>query len=29
MARFQCLDPQRKMQLITMFMRVGDARRGR
>lgn len=26
MARFQTLDPQRKMQLITMFMRVRDTR---
>jgi hypothetical protein len=29
MARFKALDPQRKMQLITMFMRVKDARGGR
>ena len=28
-ARFKTMDPQRKMQLIAMFMRVGDARRGR
>ena len=29
MARFKTMDPQRKMQLIAMFMRVGDARHGR
>lgn len=28
-ARFKTMDPQRKIQLIAMFMRVGDARRGR
>ncbi len=28
-ARFKTMDPQRRMQLIAMFMRVGDARRGR
>jgi hypothetical protein len=29
MARFHALDPERKMQLITMFMRVRDTRSGR
>ena len=29
MARFKTLDPQRKMQLMTMFMKVRDAERGR
>jgi hypothetical protein len=29
MERFRALDPQRKMQLITMFMRVRDTRGGR
>ena len=29
MARFKTLDPQRKMQLMTMFMKVRDAQRGR
>ena len=29
MARFQSLDPQRKMQIMAMFMWVDDARRGR
>ena len=28
-ARFKTLDPQRKMQLMTMFMKVRDAQRGR
>ncbi len=28
MARFKTLDPQRKMQLMTTFMRVRDAERG-
>jgi hypothetical protein len=28
MARFQALDPQRKMQLFAMFMRVEDTQRG-
>ena len=29
MARFKTLDPQRKMQLMAMFMKVRDAQRGR
>ncbi len=29
MARFKTLDPQRKMQVMTMFMKVRDAERGR
>ena len=28
MARFKTLDPQRKMQVMTMFMKVRDAQRG-
>jgi hypothetical protein len=29
MARFHALNPERKMQLITVFMRVRDTRGGR
>ena len=28
MARFKTLDPQRKMQLMAMFMKVRDSQRG-